>query len=598
MTDVAAGAEPEYPSPTIVDSRRLMGANWYSAQPGTVLEVRMDDEAARRAVDQWPYEARTLATALGWTDAQFVSRHGTREATCFLTAPLDGLMTATAVAERAWVRAEAYIAAQDDAARTVADLAHDLPPLRAALAEERARLQPVVALAREAAARHLAFQLDDEACSAGSGAGGVTWPLDALPGSTAVPWDTLHDVPTVLVTGSNGKTTTTRLVAAMFRAAGRTTGWSCSDGVFIADRQASRELATGDYTGPAGARLVLRDRAVEAAVLETARGGILRRGLASTRATAAVITNISMDHFGEYGVHSLRDLAEVKAVVARVIHDGGRLVLNADDAQLVALAPSLPVPTIWFSTNDQHPLVLAGVSTHGDGAVLHEGHVLVAHDGVWTDVGQVHDMPITMHGKAPHNIANVLAAALVACCAGVSPAAVHGALWQFGSDASDNEGRLHRRLLGGVTILTDYAHNPDGIRALAELAASLPADRRLLVLGQAGNRDDAQLRALAHAAWRTLPADRMIIKEMVTMLRGRAPGEIPAVLASGLIDAGAPAERISVVPSEFEAVREALHWARPGDLLVLPVHVERKRVESLLARLQAEGWHPGLPVAD
>lgn len=598
MTDVAAGAEPEYPSPTIVDSRRLMGANWYSAQPGAVLEVRMDDDAARRAVDQWPYEARTLATALGWTDAQFVSRHGTREATCFLTAPLDGLMTATAVAERAWVRAEAYIAAQDDAACTVADLAHDLPPLRAALADERARLQPVVALAREAAARHLAFQLDDEACSAGSGAGGVTWPLDALPGSTAVPWDTLHDVPTVLVTGSNGKTTTTRLVAAMFRAAGRTTGWSCSDGVWVARDDERRELGTGDYTGPAGARLVLRDRTVETAVLETARGGMLRRGLATTRATAAVITNISMDHFGEYGVHSLRDLAEVKGVVTRVVGEDGFVVLNADDPELVALAPSIGARIVWFSTNAGHPLVQRGVDAHGFGAELHEGRVRIADHGGWTDIGPVEEMPITMQGAARYNVANVLAAALAANCADVRPEVLQAALASFGASAADNAGRLHRYTLGGVTVLTDYAHNPEGIRALAELAASLPAQRRLLVLGQAGNRDDEQLRALAVAAWAALPADRVIIKEMPTMLRGRAPGEIPAVLRRALEGAGAPPAHISVASTEFDAVREALAWARLGDLLVLPTHTERTRVGDLLARLEASGWQPGDPLPD
>jgi UDP-N-acetylmuramyl tripeptide synthase len=507
-------------------------------------------------------------------------------------------MTATAVAERAWVRAEAYIAAQDDAARTVADLAHDLPPLRAALADERARLHPVVALAREAAAHHLAFQLDDEACSAGSGAGGVTWLLDALPASTAVLWETLYDVPTVLVTGSNGKTTTTRLVAAMFRAAGCTTGWSCSDGVWVARDDERRELGTGDYTGPAGARLVLRDRTVQAAVLETARGGMLRRGLATTRATAAVITNISMDHFGEYGVHSLRDLAEVKGVVTRVVGEDGFVVLNADDPELVALAPSVGARIVWFSTRAGHPLVRRGVAAHGHGAELDDGRVRIAEHGGWADLGPVEEMPITMLGAARYNVANVLAAAVAANCAGVRSVALRATLACFGASGADNAGRLHRSTLGGVTVLTDYAHNPEGIRALAELAASLPAQRRLLVLGQAGNRDDEQLRALAVAAWAALPADRVILKEMPTMLRGRAPGEIPAVLRRALEGAGAPPARISVAPTEFDAVREALAWAEPGDLLVLPTHTERARVGDLLARLDALGWHPGEPLPD
>jgi UDP-N-acetylmuramyl tripeptide synthase len=195
-------------------------------------------------------------------------------------------------------------------------------------------------------------------------------------------------------------------------------------------------------------------------------------------------------------------------------------------------------------------------------------------------------------------VANVLAAALAAACADVRPEVLQATLASFGASAADNAGRLHRYTLGGVTVLTDYAHNPEGIRALAELAASLPAQRRLLVLGQAGNRDDEQLRALAVAAWAALPADRVIIKEMPTMLRGRAPGEIPAVLRRALEGAGAPPAHISVASTEFDAVREALTWARLGDLLVLPTHTERTRVGDLLARLEASGWQPGDPLPD
>lgn len=593
---VGSGDEPEYPSPTILHSRRLTGGNWFSECPGAVLEVRMDCEAARRAVDQWPFEARALATALGWTHVEFTSRHGVNDAFCFLSAPQDGLMTATAVAERAWVRAEAYVAAQDDPSRTVTLLEDDVPALHAALATERAQLSGVAAVEHAAAAHHVSFQCDDEACSVGSGSGGATWPLGAIPVSDTVPWGTVHDVPTVLVTGSNGKTTTTRLVAAMFRAAGMTTGWSCSDGVWVASDLESRELAAGDYTGPAGARLVLRDRAVQAAVLECARGGLLRRGLATTRATAAVITNISMDHFGEYGVHTLRDLAEAKSIVARALDGTGRLVLNADDAELVALAPTLSVPVVWFSMEPSRALVTAGIEAWGAGAALHNGHVQLAFDAVWTDCGHLDDMPITLGGSARHNIANVLAAALVASCAGASPLAVRTALQRFGREATDNAGRLQRYALGGVTVLTDYAHNPEGIRALAETAASFPATRRLLLLGQAGDRDDAQLVALAQAAWGSARYDRVILKEMPEMLRGREPGGVTRVLRRALLDAGAAAGQLAEAPSELAAVRAALQWAQPGDLLVLPAHTQRTAVGALLQGLGRQGWKPGEPL--
>jgi UDP-N-acetylmuramyl tripeptide synthase len=309
-----------------------------------------------------------------------------------------------------------------------------------------------------------------------------------------------------------------------------------------------------------------------------------------------VITNISMDHFGEYGVHSLRDLAEVKGVVTRVVGEDGFVVLNADDPELVALAPSIGARIVWFSADPSHSLVQAGVSAWGDGAVLNDGHLLVAHDGIWTDVGRIEEMPITLRGAARHNIANVLGAALVASCAGASPVAVSRALQRFGLDATDNAGRLQRYVLGGVHVVTDYAHNPGGIRVLAETAASFPANRRLLLLGQAGDRDDAQLVALAQAAWGSARYDRVILKEMPEMLRGRGPGDVTGVLRRALLDAGAAAEQLAEAPSELAAVRAALQWAQPGDLLVLPAHTQRTAVGALLQGLVRQGWKPGEPL--
>ena len=161
-------------------------------------------------------------------------------------------------------------------------------------------------------------------------------PLGSLPFVADVPWSDLHDVPTALVTGSNGKTTTVRLIAACLRAAGHRPGYSCTDGLFIA----GETVDSGDYSGPVGARTVLRERRVDAAVLETARGGILRRGLAVSRAKAAVVTNVSADHLGEYGIDDVGALADVKLTVASVVGATGLLVLNADDAMLRAKAGS------------------------------------------------------------------------------------------------------------------------------------------------------------------------------------------------------------------------------------------------------------------
>src|SRR5690606_1532058 len=189
----------------------------------------------------------------------------------------------------------------------------------------------LLALQAEADAHGVPLLADDDVVSIGAGAHGQAWAAHALPSVANVPWTALRALPTALVTGSNGRTTTVRLLAAITRAHGWPTAHSCTDGVFF-DGVA---LEAGDFSGPQGARTALRQPQAEAAILETARGGMLRRGLALCRADVAVVTNISVDHFGEYGIHDLDDLAMVKLTVARAVADGGLLVLNADDAILL-----------------------------------------------------------------------------------------------------------------------------------------------------------------------------------------------------------------------------------------------------------------------
>ena len=203
------------------------------------------------------------------------------------------------------------------------------------------RRPDVVSLIEAASARRVSHLLDEATLTLGAGKGCRSWPLDALPATDTVPWASLHGIPTAAVTGSNGKTTTVRLVAACARANGWRDGFNCTDGVFI-DRTA---VASGDYSGPAGTRLVLRNTSVEAAVLETARGGILRRGLAADHADVAIVTNISPDHFGEYGIDDLDGLADVKLSIAHLLDREGLLVLNADDALLCAKSGVLAATT-------------------------------------------------------------------------------------------------------------------------------------------------------------------------------------------------------------------------------------------------------------
>jgi cyanophycin synthetase len=349
-------------------------------------------------------------------------------------------------------------------------------------------------------------------------------------------------------------------------------------------------LATGDYSGPAGARLVMRDRRTEAAVLEVARGGILRRGVAVSRANVAVITNISSDHFGEYGIDDLAGLADVKLSVAAAVAAHGRLVLNADDALLrmkareLALRYGLVAGPAWFARDwDQSYLRkyrAQGAATCG----VRDGRLWLQEADEEQDLGLVAAMPLSIGGIAAYNVANLAAAALAAVSLGIPAGTVAAVFALFGENIADNPGRMMRFEFKGVQVLIDYAHNPDGLRGFLSVATQLRGKGRLgLLLGHAGNRQDSDITELARAAAEFHP-DLIVVKEDEAHLRGRAPGEVPGIIRDELLRLGLQEAALPVRDNELDAARCALEWARAGDVLALPLHspVARAAVVSIL----------------
>jgi UDP-N-acetylmuramyl tripeptide synthase len=338
--------------------------------------------------------------------------------------------------------------------------------------------------------------------------------------------------------------------------------------------------------------MVLRHVEVETAILETARGGILRRGLPVERADVAVITNIADDHLGEFGVESLPDLADAKLVVAKALDSTGTLVLNADDPLLVDRGRSARCRVSWFSLEPPSPVVTRHLEQGGTAVVVDQGMVVLAEGRRWTPLVPVADIPVTFGGTAVYNVANALAAAAAGAALGLAPEAVASALRRFGNDPEDNPGRANLVELGGVRILLDFAHNPHGWAALVGVARTIPAERRLVLVGQAGDRNDEAIRALARAAWELEP-DHVVVKDMAGYLRGRAPGEVPELLAHEFTRLGLPEASLSRAGPEISGVRRALEWARPGDLLVLAVHEDRRSVLDLFDQLTAAEWRAG-----
>ena len=588
MSDEHAASEPRY---AFEESRRLTGANRDSDTAAVVLVPLGPAASDGAAHGRWIAQVVSMCAALHWpAPLPRVRAHQTGVLLAF-AAPPAMLFTATEVNEWAWERAAAghpeHGAAGFDLAQPAAEHAVAHFARRAAL-ERSGPLQRLAAAAQE---RGLMFLDDDDTVSVGEGQGSVSYARAALPLPMDVPWDRLFAVPKVLVTGSNGKTTTSRLLAAMATAAGLSPGLCSTEGVVVA----GRTVAQGDYAGPAGARAVMRHADVNAAVLETARGGILRRGLAVPRADVAVITNVSADHLGEHGVDSVEDIAEVKLVLAHAVREWGTLVLNGEDHILLRAAASFPHSqgTRWaLFGRDHDTAILQVVRQHGGSTCgVRAGRLVLNLQGLETDLGAVGDMPLSLGGAAAFNIENLAAAALAAAVLGWPFAAVQSALQTFGAHPDDNPGRLQRIQHRGAMVLMDYAHNPDGLAQLLTVARTLLADRgaglapaRLgLLLGQAGNRDDQAVGDLARAAAAFAP-DRVLIKELPQMLRGRAPGSVPALIQQALLQAGLPAEGLVQVADEEAAALQLLDWAQPGDVVVLPLHTTdvRERVQAVL----------------
>ncbi|HEY8020840.1 MAG TPA: Mur ligase family protein [Thermoanaerobaculia bacterium] len=568
---------------TLLDSRRLTGPNLLLGGPGAVVEVEIVEVAhpsypADAVLPLWRERARRLLAAVGWGGERLAARRHAKGLSLALSAPLDALYAATEVAEEAWHATAAALAG-----RPGYPLEEPAARLRETIAAER---NPrLAALSAAAAARGVAFLCDADQATVGLGTGSATWPVGALPAPREIDWGRVHDVPVAMVTGTNGKTTTVRLLAAVAAAAGRVAGLTSTDRIAVA----GEPIDHGDYSGPGGARTLLRDRRVELAILETARGGILRRGLALAAADAAAVTNVAADHLGEYGIDGLADLAEAKLVPVRAVRPGGTAVLNADDPELARRGPpAARAPIAWFSLETKNPLLAGHLARGGAAAFLDGDDLVLAAGGRRRSVTRLADIPIAFGGAARYNAANALAAAALAQALGLSDAAIAQGLASVAGTPEDNPGRANLLELGGIHVLLDYAHNPHGLAALLEVAAVLPATRRLLIVGQAGDRDDDAIRELAATAWRLRP-DHVVVKELPSMLRGRQEGEVPAILEDELRRQGAPAEALSRAADEPAAVERALAWARPGDLLVLLVHTDR---DAVLARLEQAGARP------
>ncbi len=557
----------------------MTGANILSDDAGAVIDVAISGIPIEDVVATWKKHAREALDALGWTTERIHYRVFDGGASLAISGPIDALYAGTEITEWAWEATKGSLAGNPIA------LANSIERLRTEIDNE---LNPAVQEMLKAAAQHdVLFLWDDDFVSVGMGKGSLTWPVDAIPDPADVPWKDIHDIPCAMVTGSNGKTTTVRMLSAIASACGYATGHTCTDGIFVENQL----VEGGDYSGPGGARKLVRDQKISFAILETARGGMLRRGLGVPYADAAIVTNVCEDHLGEWGANSIADLVEAKIVIRRAVTDGA-LVINADDTELARVSGRLTQPITWLSLDSDSDKIKEHVSTGGSAAVVSNGNCVFIHQGQREDIIEVKRIPATVDGHARHNIYNALGAIALARSMGLPADGIRQALSTFGTDVFANRGRMNFFDLGGVRVLIDFAHNPHGVSAIAEMARSIPSERIMVMVGQAGDRDDVSIRKLA-GVFASMNPDLVVVKEMMKYLRGRPEGEVTAIITEELRRCEIDAERIVHANSEIDAVRYGLQWSRAGDFLVLPVLQERDEILEFVGALDESGWRPG-----
>lgn len=367
-------------------------------------------------------------------------------------------------------------------------------------------------------------------------------------------------VPIIAITGTNGKTTTTRLTAHIYRQTGKVVGYTSTDGVYIGEYLAQK----GDNTGPQSAAMILRDPTVEIAVLESARGGILRSGLAFDTCDVGIVLNVAADHLGLGDINTIEQMAQVKGVVAETVSPDGHAVLNADDPLVAAMAEKVKGKIAYFSMQPDNPIVQEHVRRGGLAAIYDQGYLTIL-EGEWTlQVEAAKNVPLTMGGMAPFMIANALAGSLAAFAQGVDIEVIRQGLRTFKPSAEQTPGRMNLFNLGNYHALVDYAHNPAGYEAVGAFVKNWQG-QRIGVVGGPGDRRDEDLILLGKIAADVF--EQIIVKEDDDK-RGRAEGEAANLIITGIRQVN-PDARYEIILDEQRAVNIALDDAPEGSLVVV-----------------------------
>jgi cyanophycin synthetase len=412
-------------------------------------------------------------------------------------------------------------------------------------------------------------------------------PSEGLPRNVAAPViDMLYPpgkpsrIPIIAVTGTNGKTTTTRLLAHIVKNNGYKVGFTTSDGIYVQNHM----MEKGDTTGPVSAEYILKDPTVEFAVLETARGGILRSGLGFSRCDIAIITNIQEDHLGLSDIHTLDDLARVKATVVRSVKKDGWAILNAEDDQCLKIANELGCNIAYFSMDENNPTIQQFAKEGKIVAVYENGYITIKK-GEWKiRVERATHVPLTLGGKAKFMIANVLAATLAAYLQGFKTEDISLSLQTFIPSAAQTPGRMNIFEFKKFKVMIDFAHNPSGYKGVEEFLSSVEATKKIGIIAGVGDRRDEDIKECATIAARMF--DHIIIRQE-KYLRGRTEEEIIGLIMQGIAASGKTITH-EIISKETEAIKHAINSAQEGTFITALSDVVTNAIEIVQEYLDKE----------
>nr|WP_314897345.1 cyanophycin synthetase [uncultured Flavobacterium sp.] len=415
-------------------------------------------------------------------------------------------------------------------------------------------------------------------------------PSEGLPRNVASPViDMLYPpgksfrIPIMAVTGTNGKTTTTRLLAHIVKNNGFKVGFTTSDGIYIQNHM----MEKGDTTGPLSAEYVLRDPTVEFAVLETARGGILRSGLGFSRCDIGIITNIQEDHLGLSDIHSLDDLARVKATVVKSIKKDGWAVLNGDDEHCVKIGQDLNCNVAYFSLSEDSDFIKK-LCAEGKTVAVYENGFITIKKGEWKiRIERATHVPLTLGGKAKFMIANVLAATLASYLWGFKTEDISLSLQTFIPSAAQTPGRMNIFEFKKFKVLIDFAHNPSGYKGVEEYLQSVDATKKIGIIAGVGDRRDEDIKECAFIAARMF--DHIIIRQE-KYLRGRTEDEIIDLILEGIKNSG-KIVTYEIIPKETEAIKHAINCAEEGSFITALSDVVTNAIDIVQEYLDKENEH-------